>query len=93
MEFIRSFLKEWKFSLFTLIKKIYYKRNVWISCGDEEQIVGVSQFENSIGITVGNVVYLAIRVRGNLKIQGLCFDITAVNNVYPRGTAFCYNNK
>ena len=53
---------------------------VLISCGEEEQLIGVPQLENSAGSTVAKSVYSALEQWGALdKIQATCFDTAAVN--------------
>ena len=59
---------------------------VLISCGEEEQLIGVPQLENSAGSTVAKSVYSALEQWGALdKIQATCFDTTAVNTGHIKG--------
>ncbi|ESO04784.1 hypothetical protein HELRODRAFT_172457 [Helobdella robusta] len=53
---------------------------VLISCGEEEQLIGVPLLENGAGSTIAKSVYSELGKWGALdKIQAMYFDTTAVN--------------
>ena len=60
---------------------------ILISCGHEEQLIGVPQIENSKGHTQANAVFSEVIKWGAVeKIEAMCFDTTAVNTGRFRGT-------
>lgn len=75
-----------------LLPDVLSKENVerlaiLISCGDEEQLIGVPVLENSTGNTQAKAVFSAIEEWGAAeKIQAMCFDTTAVNTGRHKGT-------
>src|SRR5215469_9960870 len=60
---------------------------VLISCGEEEQLIGVPELENSKGITQAKAVFSELEQWGAVgNIKGMCFDTTAVNTGRLNGT-------
>lgn len=60
---------------------------VLISCGDEEQLIGVPLMENNKGYTQAKAVFSEVEEWGAIeKIEAMCFDTTAVNTGRLRGT-------
>ncbi|ESO06019.1 hypothetical protein HELRODRAFT_160132 [Helobdella robusta] len=59
---------------------------VLISCGEEEQLIGVPLLENGAGSTIAKSVYSELGKWGALdKIQAMSFDTTAVNTGRIKG--------
>lgn len=75
-----------------LLPDLLSKRNVerlaiLITCGNEEQLIGVPVLDNSTGITQAKAVFSAVEQWGAAeKIQAMCFDTTAVNTGRHKGT-------
>lgn len=70
-----------------LSKKNVDRLAILITCGDEEQLIGVPVLENSTGITLAKAVFSAVEEWGAAeKIQTMCFHTTAVNTVLHKGT-------
>ncbi|KAG8196027.1 hypothetical protein JTE90_028997 [Oedothorax gibbosus] len=60
---------------------------VLISCGDEEQLIGVPEIENSKGLSQAKAVFSEINKWGAAeKIEAMCFDTTAANTGCWKGT-------
>lgn len=75
-----------------LLPNILSKENVerlavLISCGDEEQLIGVPQMDNNKGCTQANAAFSEVKKWGAVeKIEAMCFDTTAVNTGRLNGT-------
>ncbi|KAG8181006.1 hypothetical protein JTE90_024754 [Oedothorax gibbosus] len=60
---------------------------VLISCGDEEQLIGVPEIENSKGLYQSKAVFSEINKWGAAEnIEAMCFDTTAANTGCWKGT-------